>query len=156
MLERAVYFSELTIAPILALTLLITSKIRPELMFGLFLGGVVTWTLGEYAGHRFVLHDLAPTQHRIHHGDQDTYIVTIFWPIWICFAVVGLVAGGVVLAGSLSAYAWYLFVHHCAHHQAELLPNHLAKHHAGHHKFATRNFGVSTALWDHAFGTVLK
>jgi hypothetical protein len=26
----------------------------------------------------------------------------------------------------------------------------------GHHKFATRNFGVTTSLWDHVFGTVLR
>jgi hypothetical protein len=27
-----------------------------------------------------------------------------------------LIAGGAFVAGALVAYAWYLFVHHCAHH----------------------------------------
>jgi sterol desaturase/sphingolipid hydroxylase (fatty acid hydroxylase superfamily) len=53
-------------------------------------------------------------------------------------------------------YAWYLFVHHCAHHGPDKLPLPLLKHHQSHHGFATRNYGVSTKLWDHAFGTMLR
>jgi sterol desaturase/sphingolipid hydroxylase (fatty acid hydroxylase superfamily) len=53
------------------------------------------------------------------------------------------------------AYTWYLFVHHCAHHGPDKLPLSLLKHHQSHHRFATRNYGVSTTLWDHVFGTML-
>jgi hypothetical protein len=53
-------------------------------------------------------------------------------------------------------YAWYLFVHHCAHHSRKHSRFPLLKHHRSHHKFATRNYGVSTTLWDHVFGTVLR
>jgi sterol desaturase/sphingolipid hydroxylase (fatty acid hydroxylase superfamily) len=67
-----------------------------------------------------------------------------------------LIAGGALVAGVLIAYAWYLFVHHCAHHRPDKLPFPLLKHHQSHHKFATRNYGVSTTLWDHVFGTVLR
>jgi hypothetical protein len=63
--------------------------------------------------------------------------------------------GGAFVAGALVAYAWYLFVHHCAHHGPDKLPLPLLKHHQSHHRFATRNYGVSTTLWDHVFGTML-
>src|SRR5712675_541961 len=70
-------------------------------------------------------------------------------------ALVYLIAGGAFVAGTLVAYAWYLFVHHCAHHCPDKLPLPLLKHHQSHHRFATRNYGVSTTLWDHVFGTML-
>jgi hypothetical protein len=49
-----------------------------------------------------------------------------------------------------------LFVHHCAHHGPDKLPLPLLKHHQNHHRFSTRNYGVSTTLWDHVFGTMLR
>jgi sterol desaturase/sphingolipid hydroxylase (fatty acid hydroxylase superfamily) len=67
-----------------------------------------------------------------------------------------LIAGGAFLAGGLFAYSWYLFVHHCAHHGPYMLPPLLLKHHQSHHQFATRNYGVSTTLWDRVFGTMLR
>jgi hypothetical protein len=36
------------------------------------------------------------------------------------------------------------------------LPLSLLKHHQSHHRFATRNYGVSTTLWDHVFVTMLR
>jgi surface polysaccharide O-acyltransferase-like enzyme len=68
----------------------------------LFSGGVVALTLGEYTVHRFLLHNIATTQHRIHHAHPDEAIDKIFWQIWVCFAAVYLIAGGVVLAGALA------------------------------------------------------
>ena len=122
----------------------------------LFSGGVVALTLGEYTVHRFLLHNIATTQHRIHHAHPDEAIDKIFWQIWVCFAVVYLIAGGVVLAGALAAYAWYLFIHYCAHHSSGILPPSLLKHHSDHHSFANRNYGVTTTLWDHVFRTMFQ
>jgi sterol desaturase/sphingolipid hydroxylase (fatty acid hydroxylase superfamily) len=82
--------------------------------------------------------------------------LTISWQIWICFALVYLIAGGAFVAGALVAFAWHLFVHHCAHHGPDKLPLPLLKHHQSHHRFASRNYGVSTTLWDHVFGTMLR
>jgi hypothetical protein len=79
--------------------------------------------------HRFVLHGLAPIEHRLHHANPDDAVLTIFWQIWICFALVYSIAGGAFVAGVLVAYAWYLFVHHCAHHGPDKLPLPLLKHH---------------------------
>ena len=151
-----IYFCEILIAPILAIILLATTTLKVSEAVVLFSGGAVGWSLGEYGVHRFVLHNLAPKQHRIHHARSHKAIVRIFWQIWVCFAVVYLIAGGVFLAGTLVAYAWYLFVHHCAHHSPDTLPKSLLKHHNSHHQFARRNYGVSTTLWDHVFKTIIR
>jgi hypothetical protein len=85
----------------------------------------------------------------------DEAVLTIFWLIWVCFALTYLIAGGAFVAGALIAYAWYLFVHHRAHHGTNTLSLPLLEHHRSHHRFATRNYGVSTTFWDRVFGTIL-
>jgi sterol desaturase/sphingolipid hydroxylase (fatty acid hydroxylase superfamily) len=122
----------------------------------LFASGFAAWTLAEYAVHRFVLHDFAPKEHGIHHAHPDEAVTRIFWQIWVCFVLVYLLAGEAIVSGALVAYAWYLFAHHAAHHSPGALPASLIEHHSSHHKFATRNYGVSTTLWDHVFGTMLR
>ena len=151
-----IYLGEMLVASLLAIVLLAISQHRVSSDAGLFAGGIVAWTLAEYVVPRFVLHGFAPTEHRLHHANPDGPVLTIFWQIWACFALIYLIAGGAFVAGALVAYAWYLFVHHCAHHGPDKLPLLLLKHHQSHHKFATRNYGVSTTLWDHIFGTILR
>jgi sterol desaturase/sphingolipid hydroxylase (fatty acid hydroxylase superfamily) len=151
-----IYFGEMVVALMLAIFLLLTSMSSIGEPVALFFGGVVALTLGEYTVHRFVLHNIATSQHRIHHAHPDEAIDKIFWQIWVCFAVVYLIAGGVVLAGVLVAYVWYLFIHYCAHHRPNILPPSLLKHHSAHHSFANRNSGVTTTLWDHVFKTMLR
>jgi sterol desaturase/sphingolipid hydroxylase (fatty acid hydroxylase superfamily) len=156
MLQAVTYFGEMCLAPFLAIFLFTNSSRTIGVAAALTATGVIAWTLAEYVVHRFVLHRLMPTQHRIHHAYPGEPVLSIFWQIWACFAVVYLIADGAFLAGSLVAYAWYLFVHHCTHHSADRLPAFLIRYHNGHHKFATRNYGVTTSLWDHVFGTVLR
>jgi hypothetical protein len=48
-----------------------------------------------------VLHGIAPTEHRQHHANPNGAVLTIFWQIWICFALVYLIAGGAFVAGAL-------------------------------------------------------
>ena len=151
-----IYFGEMLVVSILAIVLLAISQLRMSSGAALFAGGVVALTLAEYLVHRFVLHGFAPTEHRLHHANPDGAVLKIFWQIWICFALIYLIAGGAFVAGALVAYAWYLFVHLCAHHGPDKLPLLLLKHHQSHHKFATRNYDVSTTLWDHVFGTILR
>jgi sterol desaturase/sphingolipid hydroxylase (fatty acid hydroxylase superfamily) len=151
-----IYFGEMSAVSIFAIVLLVISPLKMGAAAAAFVGGVVSWTLAEYAVHRFVLHDLAPREHGLHHAHPDEPILTIFWQIWICLALVYFIAGGAFLAGALVAYAWYLLVHHCAHHGHKHSRLPLLMHHQSHHKFATRNYGVSTTLWDHVFGTVLR
>src|ERR1035438_4118888 len=151
-----VYFGEMLVASLLAIVLLAISQLRMSSDAELFAGGVVALTLVEYLVHRFVLHGFAPTEHRLHHANPDGAVLTIFWQIWICFALTYLIAGGAFVAGALIAYAWYLFVHHRAHHGTKTLSLPLLEHHRSHHRFATRNYGVSTTFWDRVFGTILN
>ena len=151
-----VYLGEILVASLLAIVLLAISHFRMSGGTALFVGGVVGWTLAEYLVHRFVLHGLAPSQHGLHHANPEKAVLTIFWQIWVCFAVAYFIAGGAFVAGALIAYAWYLFVHHCSHHGPDKLPLPLLKHHRIHHRFSSRNYGVSTTLWDHVFGTMLR
>ena len=152
----AIYFGELTFATSLAIALLAISTSKSSITIGLFCCGVVAFTLAEYIGHRFVLHAIAPVRHRIHHAHPREAIDKIFWQIWLSFGVLYVIAGGAVLAGALVAYAWYLFVHYSAHHNPAIVPASLLKHHRDHHRFASRNYGVTTKLWDRIFGTMLR
>lgn len=152
----AIYFGELIFATALAIVLLATSPLKPSIAAVLFSGGVAAFSLAEYLTHRFVLHSIAPVQHRIHHARPKDAVDKIFWQIWLGFGVFYLMTGADVLAGALIDYAWYLFVHYCSHHSPAILPASLLKHHLDHHKFANRNYGVSTKLWDLVFGTMLR
>lgn len=151
-----IYFGEIFIACLLVVALLSISPHGVLAASELFIGGVVVWTLVEYLVHRFVLHDFFPMRHGMHHANPDEPVLTVFWQIWACFAVVYFVANGAFLAGALGAYAWYLFLHHNAHHGSNNLLPSLLKHHKIHHRLASRNFGVSTSLWDHVFGTMSR
>ena len=117
-----VYFGEMLAASLLAIVLLAISQLRMSSDAVLFAGGVVALTLAEYLVHRFVLHGFAPIEHRLHHANPGDAVLTVFWQIWIFFALVYLIAGGAFVAGALVAYAWYLFVHHCAHHGPDKMP----------------------------------
>jgi surface polysaccharide O-acyltransferase-like enzyme len=117
-----IYFGEMLVASLLAIVLLAISPFRLSSDATLFAAGIVAWTLAEYVVHRFVLHGLLPTQHGLHHASPDAAVLTIFWQIWACFALIYLIAGSAFLAGGLVAYSWYLFVHHYAHHGPDGLP----------------------------------
>jgi sterol desaturase/sphingolipid hydroxylase (fatty acid hydroxylase superfamily) len=152
----AIYFGELTFAIALAILLLVASALKFSVAVLLFCCGLLIWTLAEYITHRFVLHAIAPVQHGLHHARPQDGVDKIFWQIWLAFALAFLTTGGAVLAGVLVAYAWYLSVHYCAHHNPAILPASLRKHHLDHHRFANRNYGVTTKFWDRVFGTMLR
>jgi sterol desaturase/sphingolipid hydroxylase (fatty acid hydroxylase superfamily) len=155
-MTAAIYFGELIFATALAIVLLAASPFKSSITIILFCCGLVACTLAEYITHRLVLHAIAPLQHGIHHARPQEAIDKIFWQIWLGFAVVYLITGGAVLAGALMAYAWYLLVHYCVHHNPAILPASLLKHHLDHHRFANRNYGVTTKLWDRVFRTMLR
>lgn len=150
------YFGEIAVAVLLAIVLLAFSTLPMSAAAALVAAGCAAWTLGEYVGHRFVLHHLVPSGHLTHHARPNAAIFTVFWQIWLCLGFVWLIAGGAFAAGALIAYGWYLFVHHCAHHDPGHIPAKLLRHHRLHHRMATRNYGVSTRLWDRLFGTALQ
>jgi sterol desaturase/sphingolipid hydroxylase (fatty acid hydroxylase superfamily) len=155
-MTAAIYFGELFFATAVAIVLLVISTSRPSIIIVLFGCGLVAWTLAEYITHRFVLHAIAPVQHGIHHARPRDAVDKIFWQVWLAFAVLYPIVGGAVTAGVLVAYAWYLLVHSCAHHHSAVLPASVLKHHLDHHRFANRNYGVTTRFWDRVFGTMFR
>jgi hypothetical protein len=116
LMTAIIYFGEILVVSIFAIVLLAFSPLEIGSAAAVFVGGAASWTLAEYAVHRFVLHGLARREHGLHHANPNDAVLTICWQIWICFALVYFIAGGAFLAGALVSYAWYLFVHHCAHH----------------------------------------
>lgn len=163
-LTRREYFADFFITPPITLALATISVIKsPSLMWPVkFAIGAAVWTLYEYALHRWFLHHFwgARELHGLHHDDQRAYVAT--HPI-VTLAIYGagwLLLGfdqGAFAAGFACAYVVYSALH-TAFHYVAIPPGHwlfaLKRHHALHHVVHDRNFGVSTTLWDRAFGTL--
>ncbi|MBO2008753.1 sterol desaturase family protein [Hymenobacter negativus] len=142
---------------------------------GLFLGGLLLFTLVEYLVHRYVYHIPATTparakfqytMHGVHHEypkDKTRLamppILTVFVASLLFFIFrfsFGSYAFG-LLSGFTFGYAMYLFVHYAIH--AYSPPKNFLKvwwtHHAQHHyRQEAVAFGVSSTLWDHIIGTM--
>jgi sterol desaturase/sphingolipid hydroxylase (fatty acid hydroxylase superfamily) len=134
--------------------------------------GFLIWTLLEYVLHRSVLHRktyFAPL-HGQHHAAPLALIGT---PAWISVSV--LCAGTLLpawrwlgfniavglTAGVMLGYWWYGIVHHIVHHRVNKPStsyfNDLRAWHMRHHYSPkSGNFGVTTAMWDHVFGTAIR
>jgi sterol desaturase/sphingolipid hydroxylase (fatty acid hydroxylase superfamily) len=141
---------------------------------GLFVIGLLIWTLLEYIIHRYVFHYRAPTRwaqrlHFIVHGSHHDYpndvtrtstppVISI--PIAILFYVICALTFGrfapPVFAGLGIGYIFYETIHYAAHHFVMkggmwrwVKQNHLQHHYSDDHA----GYGVSSPLWDHVFGT---
>ena len=134
----------------------------------------LAWTLFEYAFHRVVFHldryipgmaRFCFMMHGSHHldpGDAGRRLTppVVSLPIFAAVLGIALLAlrrdGGLVFGGAFGlAYVAYDMTHYGCH--AWRLPGrigaYLKRHHLAHH-FAddTRNFGVTSPLWDWVFG----
>lgn len=142
---------------------------------GLFLVGLLAFTLIEYVVHRYVYHIPATTKGRAKfqytmHGVHHEYpkdktrlamppIITVFVASLLFFIFrfsFGSYAFG-LLSGFTFGYAMYLFVHYAIH--AYSPPKNFLKvwwtHHSQHHYRQDEvAFGVSSTLWDHIIGTM--
>ena len=131
--------------------------------------GLLVWTLVEYLVHRFVYHHapyFAP-MHGEHHDHPDALlgfpsfvstgliVAAFYFPIRLH----SLAAATRLTIGMLIGYALYMFVHHATHH-FDIQPGdalyRARVRHLGHHYRPTGNFGVTTGLWDAAFGTAIS
>lgn len=136
-------------------------------LFAITLVGLAAWTFIEYALHRFVLHGLHPFRrwHAAHHERPRALICTptLLSALLICALVFlpALLLGGAWRAcaltiGLLIGYLVYAITHHATHHwranSAWLLQR---KHwHALHHHIGQPgHYGVTSAFWDHVFGS---
>ena len=173
-LGRVTYYVDFWAYPALA-ALLAWWSFYPEAMAGRLAWlaacafGLLLWTLLEYLMHRAVFHH-APwfaTQHRTHHDAPAASIGTPLWysmpPLVLMFAALAALLGpalaGGLCMGVLAGYYWYISVHHIAH-RWRTRPGtylHAARLRHGRHHVpdAYGDFGVSTGLWDHIFGTAL-
>ncbi|MEP7705147.1 sterol desaturase family protein [Paraglaciecola sp. 25GB23A] len=148
--------------------LLQTERYGQWLEFSVLLGlGLVSWTLIEYALHRFVMHGLQPFSrwHAEHHQRPTALICTptiismlliatlVFLPVLLlsdnlwqaCALTLGVVVG----------YLFYSVMHHATHHwRAESAWLKQRKRwHAQHHCNIVQPacFGVTSGFWDHVF-----
>lgn len=131
------------------------------------LAGVLTWTIVEYALHRFILHGLQPFRgwHEAHHQRPAALICAptvfsgslivglVFLPAWW---LGGLWCACAITLGLLIGYFAYSLTHHAAHHWRA--DNDWLKRrkrcHALHHRAGERgHFGVTSSLWDRVFGS---
>jgi sterol desaturase/sphingolipid hydroxylase (fatty acid hydroxylase superfamily) len=171
-LTRAGYLADFYVYPCVALALGLLATVpapRPWLGLGCAFGaGLVAWTLLEYALHRWIFHH-APwirSRHEAHHREPRAFVGTPTWLSLVLMLVLIMIPaaleGGVAIGSSFSAgvvlgYLWYGVVHYAAHHwhaEPGTVFFHLKRLHAIHHHGASEaNFGVTTPLWDHVFGT---
>ncbi|KAB7729298.1 fatty acid hydroxylase [Rudanella paleaurantiibacter] len=144
---------------------------------GLFVGGFFIFTLFEYILHRFLYH-LEPktpqrakiqyTFHGVHHEypkDKTRLAMPPALAIFMWLAFFGfffLIMGEASYAffpGFLVGYSGYLAIHFIVHAYAP--PKNFFKwlwinHSIHHYKNEDSNYGVSSPLWDHIFGTYQK
>jgi len=170
------YFSEFLLFPPLVLlaTLLAFRSLtppQPVIWVIVYSAGLVGWTLIEYLFHRVLFHHapiLSQIHERHHHSPMDLIgtpawasaligLVAIAIPSW---AVFGFDLGSAVTAGLVSGYLWYVFVHYATHHwrlrRGSYLYQARLRHARHHHLSHSVNFGVTTSVWDHVFGTALE
>lgn len=135
---------------------------------GLIAAGLMVWTLTEYLLHRFVLHGLLPFRdwHAEHHKRPTAlicsptivtaalFVVTVYLPASWMFGQGGACA---FTFGMVTGYLGYASMHHALHHWRgesawfRSLKRQHALHHAG--RAPLNYFGVTSLLWDRAFGT---
>ncbi|HMV65408.1 MAG TPA: sterol desaturase family protein [Myxococcota bacterium] len=138
--------------------------------------GVGWWTLAEYVLHRSVFH-LPPITdvrkvvtfvlHRHHHRDPGALdrlaatppqAASLLVPMALAGRAVDPAGWAWCAAGIIGAYVAYEALHYSHHHRRPrtALGRWLRERHLRHHHVdPTRNFGISSPLWDVALGTGL-
>jgi sterol desaturase/sphingolipid hydroxylase (fatty acid hydroxylase superfamily) len=170
------FYADFFIYPIvLFLILLMTIKQSREIIFLVWVSaavsGVFVWSFLEYVMHRFVLHKLVYLErlHIQHHLAPHKLIGT---PTWLSLAafvsfvylpLIYLCCPSVSYGfsfGLTSSYSLYVVLHFILHHSNRrrgcFLSKYIRMHALHHHALEGRNFGVTSLLWDHVFGTSIK
>ena len=137
--------------------------------------GMLSWTLLEYLIHRWMGHDRRFRRspfgiEHIRHHIEGNY----FAPTWkklaiaavvmavLCvpaIAIAGVASGVTYVAGLIACYGVYEWLHRREHtHAARGSYGSWARRHHFHHHFVDgrTNHGVTTPLWDLAFGTYAR
>ena len=131
--------------------------------------GFAVWTLVEYGVHRLIYHHVPffERMHDAHHAEPNAFIgappvlgpVLILLMVYVPAHAVNPSIGNGVTSGVVGGYLAYMLVHHAVHHWNLSTTSWLygtRHHHALHHHHSeVANFGVTTAFWDHVFGTAV-
>ncbi|RME88261.1 MAG: fatty acid hydroxylase, partial [Candidatus Hydrogenedentota bacterium] len=151
--------------------------LTPLQFAGMFLAGILGWTLTEYTLHRFLFHPPMKSEflkkvyfytHGIHHEaplDATRLVmppsVSVPLAVLVYFGVMAIwpQTGLAFYAGFILGYLFYDMLHFSTHFFAFPWKWYklLKKHHMVHHfKAPDKNFGVSNHLWDYIFRTKYK
>ncbi|MDO9404390.1 MAG: sterol desaturase family protein [Polaromonas sp.] len=168
-ISKSAYMMDFWVCPCLAVLLVLVSRRSPPFTALLLLcAGLLAWSLAEYAIHRWLFHGRSALaqEHGEHHGRPSEYIGLSGWYtlpglsglyglLWL---VMGQAAGPLLL-GFVLGYYLYITVHFWFHHR-RVAPGsllfRLKVRHVRHHVGGHENFGVTTPVWDHVFGTFRK
>lgn len=142
---------------------------------GLFLVGVLVWTLLEYWLHRLVFHFDAQSAfgkkmiwyaHGVHHDWPNDKLRLVFPPAvsiplaLLFFGLFTLMFGEALrwgaFSGLLAGYLAYDMIHYATHFYTfdGAAMKYLRAYHMAHHfKHEPIRYGVSSPIWDFAFGT---
>jgi sterol desaturase/sphingolipid hydroxylase (fatty acid hydroxylase superfamily) len=171
---RAAYridFALYGIAVVALGTLLVVASPRTQWQAnaGCALAGLSSWSLVEYALHRFVLHGMEPFRswHTAHHERPAALIFAptlltaalsvslLFLPV---FLLTNVWRASAVTLGVLTGYFAYALTHHAIHHwrpESKWLRRRKRWHALHHHRIdSPGRYGVTTEVWDRLFDSV--
>jgi sterol desaturase/sphingolipid hydroxylase (fatty acid hydroxylase superfamily) len=134
--------------------------------------GLASFSLVEYAIHRWLFHRPSSTMGAVHQAHHDaphghaalpciTSAVVAVLASWVLSAIVGPAVASFFLCGLMSGYFYYAALHHFEHSiRINALPFRFLQRrwavHAVHHRLGDANYGVTTSFWDRVFGTGYK
>jgi sterol desaturase/sphingolipid hydroxylase (fatty acid hydroxylase superfamily) len=164
----ASYVCDFTCIPLFA-WLGLRSTTRPSLALAVFTCGVASFTLAEYAIHRWLLHNPKSPLYGLHdaHHKAPESTSAFFFPaslvilsaVWFVFTR-GLhwTSAPFFICGFAVGYLYFGMLHHFEHTtRINHIPFRWLQHrwaaHSVHHRRDQMNFGVTTSFWDALFGT---
>ena len=119
--------------------------------------GFCAWTFAEYWVHRSLLHRFFwHGVHENHHLHPSEYVTSIWWYTPLLFTVLFFIVPTSFFAGAAAGLVWFMLMHHWLHHidlREHTWLHRYAIWHNRHHKFNDCNYGITTPVWDWAFGT---
>lgn len=165
-ITKTAYFADFYVLPamLMALTLFVGPSIGWDWCLVLVEGGTA-WTFAEYWLHRS-LHRVPVIKdwHDFHHDHPAAYngpvsasLPTLGAVYLVAWLLLGSALAVAFCWGFVLGYLYYLHVHDMCH-RHRIAPGHrlyaVKLRHALHHKAGIEaNFGLSTTVWDLAFGT---
>lgn len=154
-LTKTNYYTDFVVAAKLVVISIILFGFNPLW----FAAGLVLWSLTEYFTHRFLFHRVFRKEHWQHHSRETDYVGVSSYktvPVLLVLFGIAYISNTMPLyQGVVFGYWLYIVAHDAIHHPnwlTKLMPN--KDGHIRHHRYADEiNFGVTTAVWDHVFGT---